>query len=102
MNKYRLGWQVTICGVGDLLLVGTGSHKILFEPFLNCKKSKDTLEKTSQSAILQTVGKSTLLITTIKYKYITFNMGLGVGKLLQLLRFRIPTSATDVEQTHRQ
>lgn len=94
MNKYRLGWQVTICGVGDLLLVGTGSHKILFEPFLNCKKSKDTLEKT--------VGKSTLLITTIKYKYITFNMGLGVGKLLQLLRFRIPTSATDVEQTHRQ
>ena len=29
-------------------------------------------------------------------------MGLGVGKLLQLLRFRIPTSATDVEQTHRQ
>ena len=57
MNKYRLGWQVTICGVGDLLLVGTGSHKILFEPFLNCKKSKDTLEKTSQSAILQTVRK---------------------------------------------
>ena len=29
-------------------------------------------------------------------------MELGVGKLLKLLRFRIPTSATDVEQTHRQ